>query len=165
MYYNNNESNDNIYNSNQIENNRNHSFIEKNNDKNNEFDNKQGKVRKKVTQACENCRKKRRKCTGERPKCLTCLQYNYVCYYNPFPKKRGPQQKREKRKYKKRDKDNDSGISNENKDDIGLTNLKLIEAQFKRTTRLHDVNITQSIYNNIIAYKSSIHHKNKSNLN
>ncbi|ORX52174.1 hypothetical protein BCR36DRAFT_287030 [Piromyces finnis] len=49
----------------------------------------EGKLRKKVTQACENCRKKRRKCTGERPKCLTCKQYNYVCYYNPFPKKRG----------------------------------------------------------------------------
>jgi len=56
------------------------------------------KKRKKVSQACEYCRKKRRKCSGERPKCLTCQQNNYICYYNPCPKKRGPQQKRQKKK-------------------------------------------------------------------
>ncbi|ORX52176.1 hypothetical protein BCR36DRAFT_286796, partial [Piromyces finnis] len=132
-------------------------------DNTNEIDNKQKKVRKKVTQACENCRKKRRKCTGERPKCLTCLQYNYVCYYNPFPRKRGPQQKREKRRYRKRDKANETG--NKNKNDEGLTNLKLIGEQFKRSTKLLDVNITQSIYNNIVAYKTSIHHRFKTNIN
>jgi len=134
----------------------------------NNLDSKQGKVRKKVTQACENCRKKRRKCTGERPKCLTCLQYNYVCYYNPFPKKRGPQQKREKRKYKKREKNDvnsNSSVLELNNKDEGLYNLKLIEKQFKRTTRLNDVNITQSIYNNVIAYKTSIHQKYKLNVN
>jgi len=126
--------------------------------------NKQGKTRKKVTQACENCRKKRRKCTGERPKCLTCLQYNYVCYYNPFPKKRGPQQKREKRKYKKCEKNNiTDNVSEINKDE-SLYVLKLIEKKFKRVTRLNDVNITQSIYNNIIAYKTSVHYKNKFNV-
>ena len=37
----------------------------------------------------DSCRKKRRKCSGDRPKCLTCHQNNYICYYNPCIKKRG----------------------------------------------------------------------------
>ncbi|OUM60447.1 hypothetical protein PIROE2DRAFT_63139 [Piromyces sp. E2] len=75
------------------------------NSNDNEIEKKESK-RKKVSQACENCRKKRRKCSGDRPKCITCQQNNYICYYNPCIKKRGPQQKRKKRKYKKRDKEN-----------------------------------------------------------
>ncbi|OUM60441.1 hypothetical protein PIROE2DRAFT_13790 [Piromyces sp. E2] len=46
------------------------------------------KVRKKVSQACENCRNKRRKCSGDRPKCSACQKNNYICYYNPYIKKR-----------------------------------------------------------------------------
>ncbi|ORY82218.1 hypothetical protein LY90DRAFT_664080 [Neocallimastix californiae] len=119
----------------------------------------QGKVRKKVTQACENCRKKRRKCTGERPKCLTCLQYNYVCYYNPFPKKRGPQQKREKRKYKKHKKENVDNNSEKNKNNVN-DSVKFIENLIKIYTKSKDVNVTPTIYNNFINYETNINFKN-----
>jgi len=125
---------------------------------------KQRKVRKKVTQACENCRKKRRKCTGERPKCLTCLKYNYVCYYNPFPKKRGPQQKIEKRKYKKNEKENDTNNNMEkNKNNIH-DSVKFIENVFKIYTKSKEVNITPTIYNNFINYESNINFKSTLNV-
>jgi len=141
------------------------------NSNNNGVDSKQGKARKKVTQACENCRKKRRKCTGERPKCLTCQQYNYVCYYNPFPKKRGPQQKRKKRKYKKRDKggknDNDSDDMleetniNENSNAYNYAVIEHIIKKRNPDNNNFDFKITPSIFNDFISYNECINFKDK----
>ncbi|ORX76862.1 hypothetical protein BCR32DRAFT_271021 [Anaeromyces robustus] len=53
-------------------------------------DNSKKKVRRKVTQACENCREKRVKCSGVRPSCQTCLHLNVKCFYKAVTKKRGP---------------------------------------------------------------------------
>ncbi|KAL6591102.1 hypothetical protein LY90DRAFT_499901 [Neocallimastix californiae] len=118
------------------------------------------------------CRKKRRKCTGERPKCLTCQQYNYVCYYNPFPKKRGPQQKRKKRKYKKHEKgsknDNDSDIMDEANlnEHTSNYNYSVIENIITKNSELtYDFKITPSIFNDFIAYNECINFKDKLNIN
>ncbi|ORX47103.1 hypothetical protein BCR36DRAFT_413757 [Piromyces finnis] len=48
------------------------------------------KNRKKVSQACENCRIKKTKCSGEKPKCDKCTHLNIECIYNTTTKKRGP---------------------------------------------------------------------------
>ncbi|ORX56064.1 hypothetical protein BCR36DRAFT_280771 [Piromyces finnis] len=54
------------------------------------MDKSKKKVRRKVTQACENCREKRVKCSGGRPTCDSCRQLNITCVYNAVTKKRGP---------------------------------------------------------------------------
>jgi len=139
-----------------------------NDDEDNNTEDTKTKQRKKVTQACENCRKKRRKCTGERPKCLTCQQYNYICYYNPFPKKRGPQQKKKKRKYKRRDKGEKTDITDEN----SLTQYcykynYLVMRNFLRnkTEMNNDIKITTNIYNDYLSYNDTLFFNDKINNN
>ncbi|KAG4098546.1 hypothetical protein H8356DRAFT_1077008 [Neocallimastix lanati (nom. inval.)] len=128
---------------------------------------KQLKKRKKVTQACENCRKKRRKCTGERPKCLTCQQYNYICYYNPFPKKRGPQQKRKKRKYRRREKGKkDYDIRNENKlnEYCNNFNVSVIKNKLNKGNE-ESIQINSEIFNDYLAFHDTIFFKDKEVIN
>eukprot|EP00833_Pecoramyces_ruminatium_P011596 jgi/Orpsp1_1/1185628/evm.model.c7180000094673.2 len=54
------------------------------------MDKSKTKVRRKVTQACENCREKRIKCSGSRPSCQNCIHLNIACVYKAVTKKRGP---------------------------------------------------------------------------
>ncbi|KAL1920060.1 uncharacterized protein VTP21DRAFT_1206 [Calcarisporiella thermophila] len=46
--------------------------------------------RKRLSLACEACRKKKTKCDGARPQCGNCVNANMKCVYNPSKKKRGP---------------------------------------------------------------------------
>ena len=46
-------------------------------------------VRKRVSQACDLCRKKKLKCDGLRPICSTCVSLGKQCYYDEAIKKRG----------------------------------------------------------------------------
>ncbi|KAF9437852.1 hypothetical protein BGZ76_010868 [Entomortierella beljakovae] len=48
--------------------------------------------RKRLTQACDPCRKKKIKCDGVKPSCANCLKINANCTYLPSMKKRGPRQ-------------------------------------------------------------------------
>ncbi|KAF8942006.1 hypothetical protein BGZ47_006973, partial [Haplosporangium gracile] len=48
--------------------------------------------RKRLTQACDPCRKKKIKCDGIKPSCANCLKLNGNCTYLPSMKKRGPRQ-------------------------------------------------------------------------
>ncbi|KAK9768233.1 hypothetical protein K7432_001308 [Basidiobolus ranarum] len=48
--------------------------------------------RKRLTQACDICRKKKVKCDGNRPSCSNCIRLNVTCTYLPSFKKRGPRQ-------------------------------------------------------------------------
>ncbi|TVY19579.1 putative transcriptional regulatory protein [Lachnellula arida] len=43
---------------------------------------------KRVDRACENCRRKRLKCTAEQHPCMNCLLYHAECVYGPSPKAR-----------------------------------------------------------------------------
>ncbi|KAJ5456918.1 hypothetical protein N7530_012192 [Penicillium desertorum] len=38
---------------------------------------------KRIRQACANCRRKKTKCTGERPICLHCRRNRLACIYEP----------------------------------------------------------------------------------
>ncbi|CAG8464013.1 119_t:CDS:2 [Diversispora eburnea] len=46
--------------------------------------------RKRLTQACDACRKKKVKCSGDKPTCNNCLRLNIDCTYSPSTRKRGP---------------------------------------------------------------------------
>ncbi|ORY07212.1 hypothetical protein K493DRAFT_332834 [Basidiobolus meristosporus CBS 931.73] len=48
--------------------------------------------RRRLTQACDVCRKKKVKCDGNRPSCSNCIRLNATCTYLPSFKKRGPRQ-------------------------------------------------------------------------
>ncbi|RUP49124.1 hypothetical protein BC936DRAFT_143243 [Jimgerdemannia flammicorona] len=48
--------------------------------------------RKRLTQACDICRKKKIKCDGGKPSCANCVRHHLVCTYLPSNKKRGPRQ-------------------------------------------------------------------------
>ncbi|KAF9210068.1 heme binding [Haplosporangium sp. Z 27] len=48
--------------------------------------------RKRLTQACDPCRKKKVKCDGIKPRCANCAKINANCTYLPSMKKRGPRQ-------------------------------------------------------------------------
>ncbi|KAK9717186.1 hypothetical protein K7432_006392 [Basidiobolus ranarum] len=48
--------------------------------------------RKRLTQACDTCRKKKVKCDGNHPSCSNCIRLNVSCAYLPSFKKRGPRQ-------------------------------------------------------------------------
>ncbi|KAG0327014.1 hypothetical protein BGZ99_008564 [Dissophora globulifera] len=48
--------------------------------------------RKRLTQACDPCRKKKIKCNGVKPSCAHCTKLNATCTYLPSTKKRGPRQ-------------------------------------------------------------------------
>ncbi|OUM64549.1 hypothetical protein PIROE2DRAFT_8621 [Piromyces sp. E2] len=43
-----------------------------------------------VSNACDHCREKKIKCSGEKPKCKNCSKLNTPCVYNQKKKKRGP---------------------------------------------------------------------------
>ncbi|KAG9302744.1 hypothetical protein G9A89_009521 [Geosiphon pyriformis] len=53
-------------------------------------DNKTPVKRKRLTQACDACRKKKVKCSGEKPTCQNCQRLSTACTYIPSTKKRGP---------------------------------------------------------------------------
>jgi hypothetical protein len=40
---------------------------------------------KRIRQACEQCRRKKSKCSGDRPVCSTCWRLEQNCYYNGEP--------------------------------------------------------------------------------
>jgi hypothetical protein len=46
-------------------------------------------VRKRVSQACDQCRTKKLKCDGSRPSCSTCICLSRQCFYGYAVKKRG----------------------------------------------------------------------------
>ncbi|KAF9193822.1 hypothetical protein BGZ51_002145 [Haplosporangium sp. Z 767] len=48
--------------------------------------------RKRLTQACDPCRKKKIKCDGIKPSCANCAKSSINCTYLPSMKKRGPRQ-------------------------------------------------------------------------
>ncbi|KAF9398064.1 hypothetical protein BGX21_008215 [Mortierella sp. AD011] len=48
--------------------------------------------RKRLTQACDPCRKKKIKCNGNKPSCGNCAKLDIQCTYLPSMKKRGPRQ-------------------------------------------------------------------------
>ncbi|KAG0371164.1 hypothetical protein BGZ54_009523 [Gamsiella multidivaricata] len=48
--------------------------------------------RKRLTQACDPCRKKKIKCDGLKPSCANCAKIDIHCTYLPSMKKRGPRQ-------------------------------------------------------------------------
>ncbi|KAI8343911.1 hypothetical protein BC941DRAFT_342194, partial [Chlamydoabsidia padenii] len=48
--------------------------------------------RKRLTQACDMCRKKKIKCDGGKPTCGNCMKLKRECTYIPSNKKRGPRQ-------------------------------------------------------------------------
>ncbi|ORE11409.1 hypothetical protein BCV72DRAFT_176659, partial [Rhizopus microsporus var. microsporus] len=48
--------------------------------------------RKRLTQACELCRRKKIRCDGIKPQCGNCARLNNECTYSTHVKKRGPRQ-------------------------------------------------------------------------
>ncbi|KAI7905015.1 uncharacterized protein BX663DRAFT_307897 [Cokeromyces recurvatus] len=48
--------------------------------------------RKRLTQACELCRRKKIKCDGGKPACNNCIRLKNICTYSSTNKKRGPRQ-------------------------------------------------------------------------
>ncbi|KAF9396315.1 hypothetical protein CPC16_003283 [Podila verticillata] len=68
------------------------------NDNDNENENEQPNdggapvKRKRLTQACDPCRKKKIKCDGNKPSCANCAKLDVNCTYLPSMKKRGPRQ-------------------------------------------------------------------------
>lgn len=40
---------------------------------------------KRIRQACEQCRRKKSKCSGEKPVCSTCWRLDQQCYYHGEP--------------------------------------------------------------------------------
>ncbi|KAI9284826.1 fungal-specific transcription factor domain-containing protein [Umbelopsis sp. AD052] len=55
-------------------------------------DNSAGAKRKRLTQACDVCRRKKIKCDGAKPACANCVRMKQECSYLPSNKKRGPRQ-------------------------------------------------------------------------
>ncbi|KAH8552980.1 fungal-specific transcription factor domain-containing protein [Umbelopsis sp. PMI_123] len=55
-------------------------------------DNGAGSKRKRLTQACDVCRRKKIKCDGTKPACANCVRMKQECSYLPSNKKRGPRQ-------------------------------------------------------------------------
>ncbi|KAG2181152.1 hypothetical protein INT43_008734 [Umbelopsis isabellina] len=51
-----------------------------------------GSKRKRLTQACDVCRRKKIKCDGVKPACGNCVRMKQECSYIPSNKKRGPRQ-------------------------------------------------------------------------
>lgn len=49
---------------------------------NHEFDREESK-QKRVGTACEECRKRKRKCDGAKPTCSLCIANTKVCHYPP----------------------------------------------------------------------------------
>ena len=45
----------------------------------------------RITQACDHCRRRKRKCDGTQPACLSCAKLGLACSYQIAVKKRGPQ--------------------------------------------------------------------------
>ncbi|KAH7240759.1 fungal-specific transcription factor domain-containing protein [Fusarium redolens] len=43
------------------------------------------RVRRRATEACTFCRKRKIKCNGQRPKCINCQTYEKDCVYEPVP--------------------------------------------------------------------------------
>ncbi|CAI7667311.1 unnamed protein product [Penicillium bialowiezense] len=39
---------------------------------------------KRIRQACANCRRKKTKCTGDRPICYHCRRNHLACIYEPY---------------------------------------------------------------------------------
>jgi len=50
---------------------------------------KQGRPRKRVSQACDKCRSRKDKCDGKKPACSTCIANGRECSYDANVKKRG----------------------------------------------------------------------------
>ena len=50
----------------------------------------QATKRKRLTQACDACRKKKVKCSGNKPSCNNCTRLGVTCTYLPSTRKRGP---------------------------------------------------------------------------
>ncbi|KAI8914270.1 hypothetical protein EDD86DRAFT_178170, partial [Gorgonomyces haynaldii] len=46
--------------------------------------------RRRVTQACDGCNKKKIRCDGTRPSCHICIEAKTECTYSRVLKKRGP---------------------------------------------------------------------------
>ncbi|KAF2161042.1 hypothetical protein M409DRAFT_33065, partial [Zasmidium cellare ATCC 36951] len=46
-------------------------------------------TRMRVTQACNECRKRKDRCDGARPSCSRCVSCDRPCRYNQSNKKRG----------------------------------------------------------------------------
>ncbi|CAG8446131.1 11125_t:CDS:2 [Funneliformis mosseae] len=46
--------------------------------------------RRRLTQACDACRKKKVKCSGDKPTCNNCMRLGATCTYLPSTRKRGP---------------------------------------------------------------------------
>ncbi|KAF8941599.1 hypothetical protein BGZ58_005549 [Dissophora ornata] len=61
-------------------------------DQGNENDGAAPTKRKRLTQACDPCRKKKIKCDGVKPSCANCTKLHGTCSYLPSMKKRGPRQ-------------------------------------------------------------------------
>ncbi|KAL2066948.1 hypothetical protein VTL71DRAFT_1372 [Oculimacula yallundae] len=47
--------------------------------------------RQRIKQACEPCKKRKRRCNGEQP-CSTCIKYEYKCYFEVVQRKRRSRQ-------------------------------------------------------------------------
>lgn len=54
----------------------------------NESDGASGKSRHRITRACNECRRRKDRCGGQRPSCKSCVESSRVCSYGPS-KKRG----------------------------------------------------------------------------
>jgi hypothetical protein len=50
---------------------------------------KPGSKRKRTSRACDQCRSRKHRCDGKRPKCLPCIAMNQDCTYGTAGKKRG----------------------------------------------------------------------------
>src|ERR1043165_7127848 len=50
----------------------------------------QATKRKRLTQACDACRKKKVKCSGDKPSCNNCSRLGITCTYLPSTRRRGP---------------------------------------------------------------------------
>ncbi|RKP08304.1 fungal-specific transcription factor domain-containing protein, partial [Thamnocephalis sphaerospora] len=48
------------------------------------------KKRSRRTQACDDCRRRKVRCDGNRPSCTSCLRHGVACHYQETVKKRGP---------------------------------------------------------------------------
>ncbi|KAI8048392.1 hypothetical protein BDF22DRAFT_602910, partial [Syncephalis plumigaleata] len=48
------------------------------------------KKRFRRTQACDDCRRRKVRCDGNRPSCTSCLRHGVACHYQETLKKRGP---------------------------------------------------------------------------
>ncbi|KAF2761116.1 hypothetical protein EJ05DRAFT_497675 [Pseudovirgaria hyperparasitica] len=56
-----------------------------------------GKPRKRATEACTTCRRRKIKCDGAQPNCVNCKTFNRICSYEPIEEEVRRQQKPRKR--------------------------------------------------------------------